>query len=297
MRTISLLVLILCLIISQGCATIIHGKKQEITIDSTPRGADAVINNKMKVKTPSTVTLERKYTYRIEVSKPGYQPQTTHLDKNFSAWYLLNIPFIGAAGAGLVGLILDAVNGSMWNLDPGQTSFILEPNGQPQAGPGSTKRAATGRYHPPDVRIPEYGGERHYAAVMDLERKVGMSNDLASLLSEKFRIAVCDTGLFRVVDRNNMETILKEQGFQLSDCTSSECAVEVGRLMGVTKMILGSIGKIEEKSIITIQMVNVETGEIEAVAGEECYCQMAELTQAVETAVRRLAVKIVEGSR
>jgi len=299
MKFISYTTTVLALLFFGGCATIMHGTKQDISIASDPPGAKAIINN-ISVTTPSTIPLQRKHTYRVEISKPGYESKTARVDKNFSAWYLVNIPFISVAG-GLIGLIIDAVNGAMWNLDPDEVRVHLEPAGGGAAakpGPERTiKKDSPGTYSPPDITVPPYQGDKSYAAVMDLECKVGISDELASLLSEKMRTSVYDTGLFRVVDRKNMEAILSEQGFQLSDCTSSECAVQVGRLMGVNKIILGSIGKIEEKSIITVQVVNVETGEIESVAGEECFCRMTDLTAAVETAVKRMAVKIIEGPR
>ena len=38
-----------------------------------------------------------------------------------------------------------------------------------------------------------------------------------------------------------MEQILVEQGFQQSGCTTNECMVEVGKLIGVEKIVSGSI--------------------------------------------------------
>ena len=45
-----------------------------------------------------------------------------------------------------------------------------------------------------------------------------------------------------MVERNQMEEILNEQGFQQSGCTSAECAAEVGALLGVQNMVSGSFG-------------------------------------------------------
>ena len=41
-----------------------------------------------------------------------------------------------------------------------------------------------------------------------------------------------------------MEDILKEQGFQQTGCTSDECVVEVGKIIGVQQMVGGSISKV-----------------------------------------------------
>jgi curli biogenesis system outer membrane secretion channel CsgG len=54
-----------------------------------------------------------------------------------------------------------------------------------------------------------------------------------------------NTGKFRVMERSQMESILKEQGFQKSGaCDGSECAVEVGKLLSVDHMVVGTVAKV-----------------------------------------------------
>ena len=57
-----------------------------------------------------------------------------------------------------------------------------------------------------------------------------------------------------------MDEILNEQGFQQSGCTSSECAAEVGALLGVQNMVSGSFGKLGNSYTIDAKMFSVETG-------------------------------------
>ena len=64
------------------------------------------------------------------------------------------------------------------------------------------------------------------------------------------------TQLFR------MKSILKEQGFQQSGCTTNECIVEVGRLIGVEQIAGGSISKIGSTYSVSARIVSVETGKI-----------------------------------
>jgi TolB-like protein len=98
-------------------------------------------------------------------------------------------------------------------------------------------------------------------AVIDLD-PTGISNNEAQFLSDRLRTELFETGKFQVVEREKMNTILKEQGFQQSGCTSVECAIEIGQLLNVTVMVAGSIGKIEEIYSISIRMIDVETGAI-----------------------------------
>ncbi|SVE23050.1 uncharacterized protein METZ01_LOCUS475904, partial [marine metagenome] len=51
-----------------------------------------------------------------------------------------------------------------------------------------------------------------------------------------------------------------EQGFQQTGCTSEECAVEVGQLLGVQNMIGGSIGRVGETFTLDVRMISVQSG-------------------------------------
>jgi TolB-like protein len=66
-----------------------------------------------------------------------------------------------------------------------------------------------------------------------------------------------------------MEEILKEQGFQQSGCTSSECALEAGQLLNVEQMVTGSISKVGEIYSVEVRLIDVESGKIVAVGVED----------------------------
>jgi hypothetical protein len=59
-----------------------------------------------------------------------------------------------------------------------------------------------------------------------------------------------------------MEQILSEQDFQITGCTSDECAVDVGQLLGVTTMVAGSIGRVGATYSVDIRTIEVQTGKI-----------------------------------
>ena len=82
------------------------------------------------------------------------------------------------------------------------------------------------------------------------------------ILTDRLSTELVKLGSFTVVERSQMEEVLKEQGLQQSGCTTSECAVEVGFLLGVDKMITGSIGRIGSLFTLSARIIDVETGEI-----------------------------------
>ena len=105
-------------------------------------------------------------------------------------------------------------------------------------------------------------------AILDLEGR-GISALEAATLTDRLRSEMVDIGYFRVVERGQMEMVLEEQGFQQTGCVSSECAVEVGKLLGVEKMVAGSIGKIGSLYTLDVRMFDVTTGSIEKVSKRE----------------------------
>ncbi len=98
-------------------------------------------------------------------------------------------------------------------------------------------------------------------AVNDLEAQ-GVKASEAAVISEQLRAELMKYPNMRMIERGQMEVILKEQGFQQSGCTSDACAVEVGQLLGVTNIAVGSVGRAGSYTVLTVRVLNVATGEI-----------------------------------
>ena len=98
------------------------------------------------------------------------------------------------------------------------------------------------------------------AAIFDFDGR-GVSQNEAQSLTSRFRSKFISIGTYKIVERAMMDNIIEEQGLQQSGCTSDECAVQVGSLLGVQFMISGSIGKLGQTYTIDSKIVSVETGE------------------------------------
>jgi len=98
-------------------------------------------------------------------------------------------------------------------------------------------------------------------AILDFEAN-GITISEAKTLTDKFRYEIIQLEKYQVIERSQSEAILKEQGFQQLGCTSMECAVEIGRLIGVSKIFAGSIGKIGTIYAINCRIIDVETAKI-----------------------------------
>ena len=91
-------------------------------------------------------------------------------------------------------------------------------------------------------------------AVNDLSGK-GIEKSTAGIISDRLRSELIKTGVFRVMERNEMENVLKEQGFQKTGaCDDASCLIEVGQILGVDRMVAGSVGKVG--NFFTISLLN-----------------------------------------
>lgn len=110
--------------------------------------------------------------------------------------------------------------------------------------------------------IPLLGADKTRVAVMDFEPQQGVDPSLALTASEVFSAELVKYQRFDVIDRKNMDKIMSEQAFQNSGCTDQSCAVELGNMLNVEKMILGNISQIGEQYVITIRLVDVELSQV-----------------------------------
>ncbi len=99
-------------------------------------------------------------------------------------------------------------------------------------------------------------------AVLDLQPK-NATSELAQALTDLIRVELIKQGVFDMLDRENIKAILKEQAFQQSGCTSTDCAVEIGQMLNCQQMFIGSLSQIGGRYFLSVQRVNVETGKAE----------------------------------
>jgi TolB-like protein len=105
--------------------------------------------------------------------------------------------------------------------------------------------------------------EKLRIAILDFTNTGGLSKQETVTLGNRLSSMLVETNAFIVLERGQMDEILEEQGFQQTGCTTTECAVEMGRLLNVQKMISGSIGKLGSTYTIDLSLIDVQTAQIE----------------------------------
>ena len=117
-------------LLTVNCGTIIHQTTQKIPVKSDPPGARVSVacgevesENDPQATTPATVIVHRKPDFcQISLTREGYERADVLLGKKMSGLYIGNL-LVG----GIIGFIVDAANGAMWNRNPGTVDVKLKP--------------------------------------------------------------------------------------------------------------------------------------------------------------------------
>jgi TolB-like protein len=112
----------------------------------------------------------------------------------------------------------------------------------------------------------------------------------ARAISERLRAYLGRTNVFQVIERNKMETIMQELGFQLSGaCDTDECVVQVGKILGASKMVAGSVSRVGTLYSLQVRIVDITTSQIETQAFRDVNGIEQVLTEATQTVANELA--------
>jgi len=107
-------------------------------------------------------------------------------------------------------------------------------------------------------------------AVLPLQGR-GLDTNSLRILEDGLAQALLQGSKVRLLERAQMSNILKEQGFQKSGaCDQNDCAVEVGKLLGVERGVAGSVGLLGKSYVLNLRMVDIASGEILSASQRTC---------------------------
>jgi len=278
-----------------GCATLTNGPTQKVSITSIPSGAVVTANDVSLGATPVVAKLRRKNEHLVRIEMKGYEPYEVRITRKTGKIFYSNaLLLVAAVIPGLVGFVVDASSGAMYELKPKELNATLVRSASvTETAPASpTSEDITVRKKYDLIVLPEPPATKPYVAVMDLNGVGGAeTGNIAKTLSDPLRVEFQKTGYYKVCDRTHLDMVMKEIGFQQSGCTSSECAVQVGRVLGVEKMITGSVGKLGNSYIITLQLIDVSTALVEKSVTETAECKESELIYLMGIAAKKLILE------
>ena len=118
---------VLAILSTASCASIVSPGPDELSVRSTPEGANVKLDGVESGKTPCTVQIGRKQEGVLVLELEGYSPITVKRDKVTNGWYFGNI-FLG----GVVGMLVDLGTGNAYKHSTVPVEVLLR---KPEEGP------------------------------------------------------------------------------------------------------------------------------------------------------------------
>ena len=119
-----ILILIVLVTATSGCATITRGTSEAFAIESVPAGAAVSLSTGLTCTTPCSVKVKRRSDFTVNIVKNGYEPVVATVTSSID----------GAGGAGMAGNVLiggiigagvDAGTGAMHSHKPNPLSVTM----------------------------------------------------------------------------------------------------------------------------------------------------------------------------
>jgi hypothetical protein len=98
----------------------------------------------------------------------------------------------------------------------------------------------------------------------------------------------------RTIERSQMDKIFDQFNIQNTGCVSDSCAVEFGKMLGVERIVIGSVGLVGQTYTVQSRIVDVESSEIVA---SSTYTFRGERDALIEKGVPRIVSELLYGKR
>ena len=118
--------------------------------------------------------------------------------------------------------------------------------------------------------LPAFAHAKPQVAVLDAVLAAGMDKTVAVPITDKIIEELVNSGKYTVIDRANVEEVLREKEFQLSSgVVRNEEMRRAGEYLGADLVIVASASRVGSTYVISAKMIDVVTGEIVAQASSE----------------------------
>lgn len=99
-------------------------------------------------------------------------------------------------------------------------------------------------------------------AVVDFSGR-NIENQDAATFSDLLRTHLVQSGKYTVLEKAHMDKLLDEMSFQQTGVTNAAYVIQVGKILNVQKMVVGTVSKIDAIYYVNSNIVDVESGKID----------------------------------
>jgi TolB-like protein len=131
------------------------------------------------------------------------------------------------------------------------------PAAPPAAQPAPRPAAAA-----PAVAAPAPSAARAKVAVLDFKNNGLLQGD-AAVLVDLLSSALARTPRFQILERSNIERVMREAQFAKSDAADQSSQLQIGKMLAADYVVVGSVARVGSRYIMDARIVAVITGETE----------------------------------
>ena len=126
-------------------------------------------------------------------------------------------------------------------------------------------------------------------AVYPIKAVGGVDKSLAQTMGSLLGYELSQSPKLIYIREDMLKEVMKRQAQNISDaCDSTMCQVEIGKLVQAQKMVVGDLSKLGSLYILTVNLIDVETGAVENTFKERCACKEDELEQLASAAGNKI---------
>ncbi|MFH1422129.1 MAG: CsgG/HfaB family protein [Planctomycetota bacterium] len=259
------LFLFIAISIFTGCATILTGTEQNVYFNTKPQGADVQLGA-FKGVTPCHFILKRGKDHFVTLSLNGYKEKIISINKEIDFIIVTNL-LLG--GFFPIGLIVDFSNGAAYKL-PDNVYVALEPETGQQQDIQPTHVTQQPTVGSDSIVVYKVEGTKLRIACISFKAANEESIKYQITVQEMISTGFITSQRFSVIEREQIEKILKEKQLAQTDIVSAEDAASFGKILNVDYLLMGSISTLGNKIEIDARLVNVDTGESVNAANASC---------------------------
>lgn len=128
-----LVLVALTAVLTASCGTIFFGTKVGVSVRSTP-ACTVTVDGGASYQTPTVVKVKRGDSHTFKFEKEGFKSQTIQVDNKILVGTLIADIFL----TGIIGVVVDLVDGAMYTMDQKQIDVTLAEEGVALTVPDTT---------------------------------------------------------------------------------------------------------------------------------------------------------------
>ncbi len=123
-------------------------------------------------------------------------------------------------------------------------------------------------------------------AILSIDTK-GITTD-AVTVRNMIQLEVEKSNIYSVIDKYDIEDILKQNEQNHLDCFGKTCLVRIGKILEADKMLTGNVERFGDRLVISLRLIDVKTETIEIVEADEFLNLEEELQKMIRISINNL---------